>query len=459
MTVPVNTVLAACRTCWLVFVFVFVFVACRASSVAHAQAEPTERIVVLGGRGVSKQLRDAIAAVVDPFGRVVNRREYEGAVHRAGVPLESATALREVVSRTQASVVIVVVRTQRRFALSYVDGASGATLYTASVRTQGHRLSLDSRVQLVAATNRALTELRNSRRVVVVDRSEAEEEMHSDTSPARAADHGQQSVSPAQSDTELADALEREKSDTLASPVTERSTGAAADDVGTFRAQLGAGVGVAARGVLLPSSVGQRGLSTGLFPALDISLSGQGALTKYWLLGVHARYQTSVFLSSVEVAPGASTHKTSLRAHRLELGVMPGWRFAASADAVSLRVFVGWNWRGLRSVVDTRIPPYTLQGALIRPELRIPVVQRFVFVTLAAEVFWISMLTDELRRVGGTSASGVAFGGQIALDFRLLERLQLSVDYRESRAAISTVWSAAMTDIERFASARLVVCY
>jgi hypothetical protein len=368
--------------------------------------------------------------------------------------------LRELASDMHVSVVIIVRREKRRYTLRYLAVTSGETLETLVLRVQGRRLARATAVQLVAATHRALTALRASRAAAVASRPEPVTEA---AAPAPAVTEPREAnvnqPSAYESHTEIADAEPEANEPAGAEAVVVQDRVIQTEAGRTFHARLGAGLGFANRSVVLPTRVGQRTLATGLFPALDVSLSGEAVLAKYWLFGAHARYQTSVFLSNAEAAPMVSDHKTSLRAHHLELGITPGLRFSDSDAAVTLHLFFGWNWRGLRSVVDTLIPRYTLQGILLRPELRIPLARGGLVVSLAPELFWINVLTAELRSAGGTSGTGVAFGGEIGLDFRLLARLQLSLNYRESHAVIGTVWSADMTDVERFATVRLVFRY
>jgi hypothetical protein len=148
-----------------------------------------------------------------------------------------------------------------------------------------------------------------------------------------------------------------------------------------------------------------------------------------------------------------------MRAHHVDFGLTPGYRFTTSESSVTLQLFAGWALRGLRSVVDTGLPPYTLHGPLLRPELRIPIADGALVLRFAPELLVIAGVTAELRRVGSTSSSGLAFGGEAALDIRIHRVLYLVLTYRESRASIATLWSADLTDTERFATARAVLRY
>lgn len=242
-------------------------------------------------------------------------------------------------------------------------------------------------------------------------------------------------------------------------PVTDSDAASAdAADSGLVAA-LGFGAGVSGRSVRLPTQLGERRLDTGLGPGLDLSLSGEAPLGSHWLLGALFRYQTSLGLQGKQTPPAGTSQQSSLRTHHVELGLTPGVRFGRSASSASLRLFAGWAVRGLRAVVDVGLPPYTLHGPVLRPELRIPIAGGAVTARLAPELLVIAGVTGELRHLGSTASAGLGIGGEAALDIRLTENVDLVLSYRESRATIATSWSADFLDNERFATARVVLHY
>jgi hypothetical protein len=223
-------------------------------------------------------------------------------------------------------------------------------------------------------------------------------------------------------------------------------------------AALAVGTGLGQRFVRLPTRSGEQRLDTGFFPTLDLLLTGEFGVGTHALVGAQAHYQTSVGSTVRSTPPAGVSRETSLRTHHVDLGMTAGLRFSEANTSVSARLFVGWAFRGLRSVVDTDIPPYSMHGLVLRPELRVPVAHGAVTFHLAPELFVIAHLTDELRHVGATAAAGLAFGGEVAMDVRLSERVDLTLSYRESRASVSSSWSA-LTDNERFATAGVALRY
>ena len=150
--------------------------------------------------------------------------------------------------------------------------------------------------------------------------------------------------------------------------------GAAADETSApaesgITAQLGAGAGVGLRDVSLTTAEGERRISTGLFPALDVDLRGDAKLSDHALLGARFRYQTSLGVVGTETPYGGVARETSLRSHHIELGVAPALRFTRSPQGVALAAFLGWSLRAVRSVVHLTLPDYTLHGPCARLEL------------------------------------------------------------------------------------------
>jgi len=188
-------------------------------------------------------------------------------------------------------------------------------------------------------------------------------------------------------------------------------------------------------------------------------VSGDAVLGSQALLSVQARYQTSLGLTAEQTPPAGVPKRTSLRTHRLELGLSPGLRFGDSDASVSLRCFVGGSWRGLRPVVDLDIPPYTLSFFVLRPELRIPLAAGRVTLRFAPELSVVAGVTTELRRLGATARSGVAYGGEAAIEAALGQVVSLALSYREARVSLPTSWTARFSDAERFATLQVLLRY
>jgi hypothetical protein len=226
-----------------------------------------------------------------------------------------------------------------------------------------------------------------------------------------------------------------------------------------FVVALGAGVGVGHRDVRAPSRAGDRILDSGIFPALGIVLEGGGAVGARGLLGIRLHYETSVGLKATQEPASGTGQETSLRSHHVEAGLTPGLRFSDAPDAVSLRVFAGWGFRGLRAVDEIALPQYMLSGPVLRPELRIPFSDGVAELRIAPEVQMVTGISSALRTVTTAASAGFAWGGEVALSVRLAQALRLHIDYRESHVSVGSSWGAAFADIERFATAGVDLWY
>jgi hypothetical protein len=227
-----------------------------------------------------------------------------------------------------------------------------------------------------------------------------------------------------------------------------------------LRAWLSLGAGLGDRIVHLPTRNGPRRLNTGGFPALDVAIGLDAPLRRRWRLGAALHYQTSVGLRASEAPlPGAALEQTPLRSHHIDFGLSPGYRFGRTQADVTLRAYVGWGIRGLRSVVDIAVPNFTLQGPLLRPELTIPLAHGALVLRFAPELLVIVSVSGSLRNAAAAATTGVAWGGEASVGVRLFEPVQLVVAYRESHAVLKALSSATVADIERFATAALVLTY
>lgn len=224
---------------------------------------------------------------------------------------------------------------------------------------------------------------------------------------------------------------------------------------GGIDVRLGASGGFGHRDVRLPTRAGLRTLDSAVFPALAVVLDGGGLVSKHLLLGVRLHYQSSVLLQASEKPAAGSGSVSRLRSHHVEAGITPGLQLGS----VQLRLFAGWAWRGLRAVRDIALPQYQLDGPVLRPELRLPFASGSAEIRLAPELLIVSGMSSDLRALSNSAATGLAWGAELELSVRLSEALRVRIDYRESHASISSAWTAELTDVERFATAGLDVCF
>jgi hypothetical protein len=227
-----------------------------------------------------------------------------------------------------------------------------------------------------------------------------------------------------------------------------------------FSGAVSLGFGFGQRSVAMPVRAGLYELTGSPFPAIEIGVDADAPLSERFFLGLHFDYQTSVGSTvSQNLVGEADTKTTALRSHRLGFGLEPRYRFSDSPDGVSLGVLLGWGFRGFRPVVDIDIPPYTLNGPVLRPELRIPIGAGWVVLRLAPELFVITGISPELRQLAAVGGTGVALGIEASIDVRMIERLHAVVAFRESHATASSSWGGEFTDNERFGTVSMSLRY
>lgn len=233
----------------------------------------------------------------------------------------------------------------------------------------------------------------------------------------------------------------------------------ATDDGATFEGALSAGGGAGVREVRVPTTGGERRLESSLFPALDLGVRADARAGEHLLLGARFRYRTSVGLRAEETPDLGATRRTPLRSHHVELAALTGLRFTPSRDAVMLGLLAGWMIRGLRALVDTTLPPYTLHGPVFRLELRLPIAADRVQLRLAPELFVPISAGDELREVVVLDGPGLALGGEASVGVRLGDAFSVEVCYRESHASVPAAAGGSFTDSERFGTVQAVLRY
>jgi hypothetical protein len=406
--------------------------ACALGISISAHAAPA-RVLVVFGKNVSDQAREAVETAVAADAELVDAKEYERMARQKGLLPQSDAALQRVAPRLNVQLIVVVTKAGRKLMLSYRDGASGEVLRKDSV-PERQRGPAAARFQA-----RVSASVRSSLQAV-----------SSSPEPSRALP-----------DAEPAAEVEAESGgEDLATPEPEpeppeakRQT-TAADG---FRFELSAGLGGAMRQSSLPTRQGVHRLDTGLFTGISIGLRMTAPVATQFLVRASADYRSSLGLQGTELQR-ATEMSTPLRAHSLDFGVAPGYRFAA-ADSVSLLVHVGWHFRGLRPIAQLALSELSWHGAVFRPELIVPFAGGAFTLRLAPELIVIAGLYTTLPDESGLAHTGLAFGGEASLDVRLAAPLALRLDFRESHASFRTAWAQNLSDAERFATLRVVLSY
>jgi len=426
------------------------------------------RILVISSRSVPNGLRTSATSAVAAVGSVVDPREYARAAQAAGLDPNGVEALLKVGPSQGARLIVLFAMQRNTLLVGFRAGRSGQPVHEIALPVHHQKLERREAKRLEAATVRALSLASREDQLVDSSSKHVSEPPEVNVSePVATSDREPEPETEAAPETALApqsvlaDAPEQvapatEPGEEVSEPEPASNTTQAS---GGLAAILGFGVGVGERSVRLPTRAGDRRLDTGPFPALDAQLRADAALGTHGLLGAHVHYQTSVALKAAETPAAGGSKQTSLRSHHVELGLTPGYRFTTSESSVSVRLFAGWAFRGLRPVVDAGVPAYSLHGALLRPELRIPIAGGAVTLHFAPELFVILGVSGELRRVGSTAGTGLALGGEGGLDIRLAETLYLALAYRESRATVKSSWFANLSDTERFVTASALLRY
>lgn len=222
-----------------------------------------------------------------------------------------------------------------------------------------------------------------------------------------------------------------------------------------LRAEIGAGAGLGTRSFVRPTTEGIQRLGVAPFPAVDLGLALEGPLGPRWTLGAGVRYRTSLGLSVEERPAFALPNEIDVRAQRLELGVVPCWRFGADARALALAVPVGFALRTFAAEVqELATPTYNLAGPYLRAELVAPLGPG-VTLRVGPEAHLLLFVGRALRN-GGVESTGIALGAEASLRVALDRSIALEADYRESHALAGHVDDGeSFEDVERFATARI----
>jgi len=400
---------------------------------AVAQAAPA-RVLVVFGKNVSDEARDAVESAVTAGAEAVDSREYERLARDKGLLPHSDAALERVAPRVNTQLIIVATKSGGKLALTYRDGATGEVLRKDSV-PERHRGAAAARFQarISASVRKSLLQVAAQSGSAPSVEPEPIQEVPNDETAAGPED-------PAASEPE---------------PEQDESSPTASSAPFTF--ELSAGLGAATRQATLPTRLGVHELDTGIFPAISLGLRMTAPVGSHFLVRASADYRTSLGLQGVEMQR-ATEMSTPLRSHALGFGIAPGYRFGA-ADSVSLLMHVGWYFRGLRPIAQLALPEVSWHGAMFRPELEIPFADGVVTLRLAPELLIIAGLYTTLPDESGLAHTGVAFGGEASLDVRLATPIALRIEYRESHASFRTAWAQNLSDVERFATLRVVLSY
>lgn len=248
-----------------------------------------------------------------------------------------------------------------------------------------------------------------------------------------------------------------------AEPVTEPESECEDADPATcasspeLTATLGVYTGFTSRNITLPTIAGLATLDTGMLPSLAIQVGALAPGDAFF--GVTFGYQSSLGAEASQAAsdPLKPALSTSIQSHHFEGGVLGGFHFGGPESA-TLALFAGYGVRALASVVELRVPRFSLHGPVARIELELPLGAPWIALRLAPEMQLVLAMSEELHTLGVGSPIW-AFGGEAGLRLRVSPRIALQLSFREAHAVVTSIYGGSFEDVERYGLFGLVVSY
>ena len=217
------------------------------------------------------------------------------------------------------------------------------------------------------------------------------------------------------------------------------------------RASVGGGLGT--RSFRRPVAGGAQELETTLFPAIDFGISVRVWPEDSFSLDVLIRYQTSLGLVLDEDVLFALPNEVAVRSDHAELSVAPGFRFGGTPTSPRLLIPVGVSFRSFWPAEHhLQTPRYVLIGPHVRLELEL-MFGRIARLSLGPELQVYGIAGTDLTDYG-VHSPGLAYGGQVSLEFRLTTNFLIEISYRQSNATSSSDQGPSFQDVERFATVR-----
>jgi hypothetical protein len=232
----------------------------------------------------------------------------------------------------------------------------------------------------------------------------------------------------------------------------ENGAEGAEDELGLL-ARAYAGIGLGTRNLDWPSSGETRAVQTGAFVAVEVGAAFAFALSEALALGPQLAYQTSLAHEIEETHIAGEAQRMDLRAHRFEALLALTIGFGESRR-FRIAPALGYGVRALHPEVHHLLTPsYSLTGPVARVTVRIPFGDSLAL-RLAPEV-QIVAVGDALEELG-VEGSGIAFGGDAALELALFAHFATELAFRQAHAVMHSSLGGDSTDIERFATLRVV---
>jgi hypothetical protein len=422
-------------------------------SVAYAESP---RILLVRAPDVSNELAQSAAEDLAGAGQIIDPRGYLTAAQKQHIEPTSDAALTSLGPQVGALLLVSLDAEHGKLQVTYRDGKTGAVLTKQNLPLHGKPPKLPSQAahKLSSTAHHLLAKLskQHSGAAAVSATPEpppSELEPEPTPPPPAAAAAQAAQTSPDQPDDAQA-------------ATDEAATAAPADasnssEVVTGRASLGGGG--AMRSVRVPTREGGAEVDTGFHvPAFEAALEAQLMLGSQWLLSAEVEYRGVFGAGVTQQQLNGATSEATVTSHSLVAGVAAGYRFGERGSP-DLRLLLAWTFRGLYPSVDT-VPGGSIQGPLLRPELRLPFANGLFTLRLAPELILVIVSNATLAFVApGLEQVGYGFGGEAELDVRLSDAVQLGVEYRESHVSIASGWGNSYLDMERYAMLRVIFLF
>jgi hypothetical protein len=417
-------------------------------SVTHAD---NPRILLVRAPDVSNELAQSAAGDLGAVGEIADPRGYLTAAQTQQIEPTSEAALTRLGPQVGVRLLVALEVAHGKLHVSYRDGKTGALLAEQSLAVRGKHPKLpSSAAHKLSATARRLLSKLGRQSAAEPPRSAEPEPPEPDPAPEPAPPPTAAAAAAVAPTTPSApDAAES----VAAEPLPAAADDSAASEGLSVRASAGGGMG--ARTVRVPTRAGGSQLDIGFsFPAIEVGLDVQHMLGSHWLLAGELHYRGMFGLTVTNPLAFGGTVQTSVSSHSVVGGVAPGYRFGERGSA-DLRVLIGWTFRGLYTG-DASVPSGTIQGPVLRPELRIPIADGLFTLRLAPELIVVILSSATLAvNVAALQQVGIAFGGEASFDVRLTDAVQLGLEYRESYGLVASDWGNDFIDLERYALARI----
>lgn len=369
-------------------------------------------VLVIAARDTPEEVVADVRALLESAGRLIDGSGYEREARSRGLPPESPEAMQAILPELHPDLdLVLVVGTNRPTRASLVrlgyHDRFGLQILDEAHSIQGNLMTDESRARTLAETRLALAVITRPRGGL--------QQMGGGVAPG------------------------------------ERAPGLA------VHVGIEAGVGFGTREFEVPTTAGVLTLGTATFPAaalqlsIDVEPTARGQLT----IGADLEYLTSFALITTDMRIDGSPRDTSSRSQRLAAGVRVSYRLEDSLDTVSFAGSLSWSALTFSSEAPVTLPDYTLQGPVLALGVVIPIAERLITVSLFPEAQWIVDVGGGLSALG-VSSSGASIGGSARLRLRILSELSADLTYREAHAFLGSSVGDGGTDVERFASVRLV---